>query len=622
MQGGFPHRYPESMTTLANRAAALPTSSGVYLFRDAEGAVLYVGKAKNLRARVRQYLAGQDERTMVRFLVAQAHDVEIVLTDSEKDALLLENTLIKRHTPRYNVKLRDDKNFLHLRIHPKSPWPHYTLVRRIPRDGSRTHGPYSSAQRARRTLDFVHRTFRLRTCTDAVLLARKRPCILYQMDRCVAPCVEGLTTPEAYAELVRDSMLFLEGRNTEVLKRLRNRMSEASEAEEFEEAARWRDLIQTMERTLERQRVVDPGLRDRDVWGVFRELDRGVAVVLPVRGGMMLEPAALPFEGLLEESPDLLSSLLNTWYGQGHQVPPEILVPTLPTGAEALAEVLSEIAERKVRLFQPQRGDKARVLELAHRNARDRYRRSTQRSDRLRRALAELGEMLALPQAPHRIECFDNSNLQGDHPVSSQVVFLDGEPAKKEYRTYKIRTVAGPDDTATMTEVLGRRFRRATEEGTFPDLLVVDGGKGQLNAALSVLEELGLSEQPVIGLAKPRTEKKRGETAPVDKIIVPGRRDPILLPDHHPSLNLLRHIRDESHRFAIRFHRKLRRKSTLASVLEEIQGIGPARRKALLKHFGSARAMEDATVVDLSAVPGIGHATARQIRQALDQAQG
>ncbi len=608
------------MTTLATRAAGLPTSSGVYLFKDAAGKVLYVGKAKNLRARVRQYLAGQDERFMVRFLVAQAQDVEVVLTDSEKDALILENTLIKRHNPRYNVKLRDDKNFLHLRLHPRASWPRYTLVRQIRDDGSRTFGPYSSAQRARRTLDFVHRTFQLRTCTDAVLKSRKRPCMLHQMGRCVAPCVDGYTTPQAYGELVRDSMLFLDGRNNEVLERLRRRMTAAAEREDFEEAARLRDLLQTVTRTLERQRVVDRALGDRDVWGVFQELDRGVAVVVPVRAGMMLEPAALPFEGLLEELPELLSSLLNTWYGDG-TIPPEILVPTLPADADALAELLTEAAGRRVRLHQPQRGDKVRLLRLAERNARDRYQRAHARSERLGRALVELRDLLALPGIPSRIECFDNSNFQGDHPVSSQVVFLDGEPAKKEYRTYKIRTVVGSDDYATMAEVLGRRFRRATEEGLFPDLLVVDGGKGQLNVALRVLEELGLSEQPVIGLAKPRTEKKRGDPDPVDKLIVPGRAEPIRLPDHHPTLNLLRHLRDESHRFAIRFHRQVRRKSTLQSVLEEIPGVGPARRVALLRHFGSARALAGATVIELTQVPGIGRTTAQQIRHALDRAQ-
>jgi len=606
--------------TLEQQAAALPTSSGVYLFKDADGVVLYVGKAVNLRARVRQYLAGQDGRFMVRFLVAQSADVEVVLTDSEKEALILENTLIKRHNPRYNVKLRDDKNFLHLRIFPRGRWPRYTLVRRIRDDGSRTFGPYSSAQRARRTLDFVHRTFRLRTCTDAVLRSRTRPCLLYQMGRCAAPCVDGLTTEAEYGELVRDSMLLLEGRNTEVVARLQERMFAASGEERFEEAARLRDLIQTVERTLERQRVVDRGLGDRDVWGLFREGDRGVAVVLPVRAGMMLEPAAMPFEGVLEEGGELLSTLLNTWYGSGRTVPPEVLVPALPPDAEPLAELLGEGTGRRVKLRQPQRGEKVRLLRLAERNAHDRYLRDNERAARLRRALVELAELLELPDPPRRIECFDNSNLQGHHPVSSCVVFVDGEPAKKAYRTYRVRTVEGADDYATMAEVLGRRFRRATDEGLFPDLLVVDGGKGQLNVALAVLEELGLTWQPVIGLAKARAEKRRGETAPVDKILVPGRAEPIRLPDHHPSLNLLRHIRDESHRFAINFHRKVRRKSTLASVLEEIPGIGPSRRKALLRHFGSARALAGATVIELSQVPGIGRSTAQRIREALDEA--
>lgn len=603
---------------LAERAAQLPTTPGVYLFKAASGEVLYVGKAANLRARVRQYLAGTDGRFMVPFLVAASAEVDVVLVSSEKEALILENTLIKQHRPPYNVKLRDDKNFLHLRLDTRRRWPRYELVRSIKADKARYFGPYTSAAKARRTLEFLQRVFPLRTCSDVVLRSRRRPCLLHQMDRCVAPCVDGHTTTEAYDTLVDESMKWLDGRRGEVVERLRGRMMEHAEALEFERAARLRDLVAEIELTLSRQKVVDRKLGDRDVLGLHREGDAGMLCVLPVREGMMLEPSFVAFDADRGESAELLSSWLNGLYQGPEDTPSEILLPLWPTAHDALVEVLSERRRGRVRLAVPQRGDKARLVELAVENARDRFRRRSDGEARRRRALVSLADLLGLAAPPHRMECFDNSNLMGSHPVASCVVFLDGAPAKSQYRHYRIKTVEGPDDFASMEEILTRRFRRAAQEGIFPDLLVVDGGKGQLGVALRVLRELGFDEQPVIGLAKPRTERARGDRDAVDKIITTGGRT-IRLEDNDPALNVLRHLRDESHRFAVQFHRRSRRSSALRSVLDGVPGVGPARRKALLRHFGSVRAVKAATAEQLAAVEGIGLRLAQQLHDAMNE---
>lgn len=601
--------------SLEERAAQLPRRPGVYLFKDADGTVLYVGKARDLRARVRQYLAGTDGRFMVRFLVASSATVDTVLTDTEKEALILENSLIKQHLPPYNVKLRDDKNFLHLRINPRARWPRYHLVRTIRNDGATTFGPYSSAQRARRTLAFLQRAFPLRTCSDQVLASRKTPCLLFQMKRCVAPCVDGHVTKPEYDALVSESMMVLDGRSGELAAQLRERMHAHAAALEFEDAARMRDLVAEIEQTLERQKVVDARLGDRDVWGVFTEGDHAAICVMPVRAGMLLEPTFLRVNEERGALAEHLSSWLNTWY-DGREIPPEILLPEAPLDTDALAEVLGERRGGRVQLKVPQRGDKVRLLSLATRNAQDRFQRDHSKEQRLERALLELAELCGLDAPPHRIECVDNSNIQGTSPVASCVVFLDGQPAKSLYRHYKIKTVEGPDDYASMAEVLQRRFRRAAEEGVFPDLLVVDGGLGQLNVALQVLAELGLEDQPVIGLAKPRTEKRRGEFDAVDKIVLPGG-ETLRQPDNSPALNVLRHIRDESHRFAVSFHRRVRRKGTLGSVLEGVPGVGPKRRKALLVHFGSAKRVLQASLDELEQVPGLGKRMAAQIHAAM-----
>lgn len=608
------------MSDLEARVAELPTTAGVYLFKDRRGRVIYVGKAVNLRARVRQYLAGTDERVMVPFLVRAAADVEVIVTHTEKEALLLENQLIKKHQPRYNVKLRDDSNFLHVRIDLRDEWPRFELVRRIEDDGARYFGPYASASRARQTLAFVERAFPLRTCTDQVLRSRKRPCLLYQMGRCLGPCVGNEVDRDEYLEIAQAAMHLLEGRRQPVLRHLKERMALHAAREEFEQAARLRDLVFAVESAVERQRVIDTRLADRDVWGLFREGSRGAVAIVPIREGAMGEPSTTLLEAAVGDDSELLSSLLNAAYPPGAFIPPEIVVPVLPDDHEALAEILSERLGRKVTLHAPVRGDKVRLVELATENARVRYLAETDEEERHRRAMAELADALELPEPPRRIECFDNSNLQGTHPVAAMAVFLDGRPARREYRRYKVKTVVGADDYATMREILERRMKRAIAEGTRPDLLLVDGGKGQLAVASAVLEDLGLHDQAVASIAEPRTERKRGDRDATDKIYLPHRKDPLKLPAGHPALRILQHIRDEAHRHAVRYHRQVRRRNTLVSALEGIPGIGPARRKALLQALGSADAVADASIEQLAGVPGIGPELARQIHEALNPA--
>lgn len=611
---------------LESRAASLPRSPGVYLFKDARGRVLYVGKAKDVRARVRQYLLGHDERFMVRFLVQAAADIDAVVVRSEKEALILENTLIKKHRPRYNAKLVDDSAFLHLRIDPRATWPHFTLVREISEDGARYFGPYHSASRARATLNFLERRFPLRTCSDSELRTRKRPCLLHQMGRCIAPCV-ALCTDAEYAEEVEQSLLFLGGRDRELIGRLEKRMLEHAASERFEQAARDRDLMRAVEASIERQAVVDKKLGERDVWAVHVDGERGVAALVPVRRGLMQEAVPLPFEDMQTDEGEVLSSFLNRWYQDRQPIPPEILLSTRPDDIDALEEVLSERRGGAVKLRVPVKGDKRRLVELALRNARHALTRDGG-SNRSLRALEDLQQVCRLPAMPRRIECFDNSNIDGSDAVAAMVVFIDGRPQPAEYRRYRVKTVVGADDFATMREILDRRFRRALDTDQRedrrgwgkPDLLVVDGGKGQVSAAAAVLADLGIHDVPLIGLSKPRTERRHGDRDATDKIVLPGIKDPLRLKHNRPALNILQAIRDESHKTAVGYHRKVRQRRKLGSVLDDLPGVGAVRRKALLTHFGSTKALRRATAAQIAEVEGFGPKMAERVAAALGQA--
>lgn len=599
---------------LENQVAELPTESGVYIFRDVRKKAIYIGKANNIRTRVRQYLTGSDERTMIPFLVGNAKRVEAIVTRNGKEALLLENELIKRYQPRYNVNLRDDKNFLHLRIDLRGPWPRYDLVRRIRKDGATYFGPYTSAARVRKTLAFLHRIFPLRTCSDAVLKSRGRPCLLHQMDRCVAPCVQ-LVDADAYGELVEGSLQLLKGQRGAVVGKLKREMLAAAAAEDFERAAARRDLMQAVEATLEHQGVVDPRGRNRDIWGLHRVGTEGAIALIQMREGAVSEPKRFSLPQLVGDDAELFSTLLNTWYHD--EIPPEIILPVKLQDAQSLEAVLLERAKRKVRLHIPKRGDQLKLLTIAQNNARLFYLQATDKQSRHEVSMNALAKALGMEHPPTRIECFDNSNLQGTNPVAAMAVFIDGRPARAEYRRYKVKTVVGADDYATMREILGRRFRRAMSEGTMPDLVVVDGGKGQLGIAQAVMEDLGVHGVHVIGIAKPKTERRRGDRAATDKLVLPNVKEPLRLGRDHPGLRILQHIRDEVHNHAVRYHRKVRRKNTLQSILEMVPGVGPARRKKLLRAFGSAEGVASASEQELASVQGIGPELARTIRACL-----
>ena len=603
-------------------ASVLPETPGVYLFKNSRGRVIYVGKAKNLRARVKQYLSGQDERLMVPHLLRAATAVDITEVRTEKEALLLEDTLIKKHRPRYNVQLRDDTGFLHLRIDPSARWPRYTVTREM-EPKVRHFGPYASAHKARLTLEFLSRRFPLRTCTDDELKRRKRPCLLHQMHRCLAPCVD-LCDEQAYQAVVHESMLFLEGKNRELIDRLHARMSMHAAAEQFEDAARVRDLMRAVESSLESQITVDRRGGDRDCWAIARDGVRAIVVLLPFRQGRMQEVRSFPADSVVGDDSDVVSALLMAWYSSPTRIPNSVLVGCPLSDQDVIEMILRERKGRKVEIHHPRRGDKSKALELAQKNAVSALRRALLRDARTDQALERLQEIARLPRRPRHIECFDNSNIQGTDPVASQVVFIDGLPNRQRYRRYKVRSVQGPDDYATMREILERRVKRsrkadAKDSDALPDLIVVDGGKGQVSVVRAVLADLGCHDQAVVGLAKPRVEHARGERHAVDKIVVPGLKDPVRLRSGDPVLLLLQALRDESHRTAVQFHRKTRRKRRLVSELDGIPGVGPSRRKALLIRFGSVSGVRGATVQELCSVAGIGRELAQNIRDELNK---
>jgi excinuclease ABC subunit C len=616
----------------------MPADPGVYLMKDKKGRVIYVGKALSLRARVRSYFTRSgDSRAFVALLGRLLSDIETVVTNNEKEALLLENNLIKQHQPRFNVKLVDDKSYLVLRLaaprddaegERRKRFPRLEVVRRIGTDGARYFGPYHSATSARATLQVVNRHFKLRTCTDHVLENRRRPCLQYQIKRCDAPCVFPVE-PAAYAEQVRDVALFLEGKDQELVQRLTRRMKEAAARTEYEAAAAIRDQLRNLERTLEEQRVVSEDLRDQDIIGYHREGTAVEIAVLHIRGGKLLGRRTFSFTG--QEFPDdeIVSSFVSLYYDLGSFVPDEVLLPLAIEDSAAKAEWLRDRrGSRKVEVLVPQRGARARLVALATKNAEASYVSRRDKSRDTEEALGKLRERLGLKRAPHRIECFDISHIQGTSTVASMVVFLDGEPARAEYRTFKVKSATN-DDFASMYEVLSRRFRRSvkqSEDGAapwpLPDLLVIDGGKGQLGTAMAALHDVGvdtgLEGIDVIGLAKER-EDESGDKQP-DRVFMPRIKDPIRLRSNTAELFVLARIRDEAHRFAVTFHKSLRRRRTLRSALEDVPGVGPKRKRELLKRFGSVKRVREATVDELATAPGMSRAAAEAVRAFFDEA--
>ncbi len=602
---------------LEAKVSRFPARPGVYLMKDAQGRVLYVGKAKNLRARVRTYFReGADGRVRVRFLMARVADIDFMVTDTEKEALILENTLIKRHRPRYNVDLRDDKTYLSLRLDVQSPFPRLTMVRRIRRDGALYFGPYSSARSLRETLDLLHRIFPLRHCDDREFRNRTRPCLYAQMRGCLAPCC-GRVDPAEYRRIVDQAVAFLKGRTGPLLDELRRRMEEAAERLEFEEAARLRDRIRAVELTLERQKAVTHRPVDRDVVAMAREGGEAEVVVLVIRSGNLIDRRAYYFADLQADDPEVVGQFLQQYYRGGRIVPAEVVVGVaLPPGERELMEDwLTEVRGGRARVVCPRRGEKADLVRMALENARELLEERRRTKVGYEAALQELKERLRLPEPPRRIEGYDISNLQGRQAVGSLVRFTDGFPDKAGYRRFAVRTVEGADDFAMLYEVLRRRLARRHEPGwELPDLILVDGGRGQVAAAARALEDAGV-EVPLVGIAKARPVPGRGpgvEHTP-ERVFLPGRSNPVTFGRNSSGLFLLQRVRDEAHRFALSLHRKRRARATLESQLASVPGIGPKRLAALLKHFGSIQRLSRASADEIAAVPGIPRSVAERL---------
>ncbi len=584
--------------------------------RDASGHILYVGKAKNLRNRLRSYFSsGGDGRIHIRFLIEKIAAVETIVTDTEKEALLLENTLIKKHRPRYNINLRDDKTYVSVRLDPGEEFPSLQVVRKVRKDGARYFGPYASAGAIRNTLKEIYRIFPLRHHPIATCRSRGRPCLYFQIGQCSGPC-HGLISREDYMELVAGVTALLEGREGEVRSLLQGRMDKASSELRYEEAARLRDQIAALDKSVERQKVTDTVDIDQDVFGLHREGGEVEISVLFVRRGKLTGKRSFALEWRLDEGM-LLENFLQQFYGRDIVLPDEVLLPIALDDAAVIGEWLTDLRGKKVSVQVPQRGSKKNLIALAGRNASEAFRQRGSQEEARKNVLSEIAERLHLQQTPQRIECFDISNIQGAQSVGSMAVIVSAEPAPKEYRHYRIRTVEGSDDFASLAEVLRRRLLRGIEEQCLPDMLLIDGGKGQLSSAEQILEELGLNDQiDLVSIAKSRVKANvRGKIVEKseERFFLPGRKNPVLLRPGSAALFLLERLRDEAHRFAITYHRKLRKKATLKSSLEDIPGIGPGRRKQLLKHFGSLKKIKESSLDELLTVPGLPEKVARDI---------
>jgi len=644
----------------------LPTRPGVYLMKDAAGRVIYVGKAQNLRNRVRSYWqkeAPSIGQQLVRSAVDRIADVEVTITDSVSEALLLEGNLVKRYQPPLNVRLKDDKSYPYIKITLADDFPRIERTRRLPNDGSRYFGPYASASSVDEAMNLVRRLFPFRTCTIEIrdgVRALQRPCLLYHIKRCQGPCIEAISK-DAYRADIEQVELFLEGRQESLVRALRDEMRRQSERQDYEAAAVSRDKIRAIERTMESQKMAAFARTDLDLVGYARSDNQAAVQLFVIRGGKALGRDVYLLDAP-RETPDaeVVSGFLLQYYGRASSIPPEVAVPIALPDAEDLERFLADrrggvalgggagetatsrvenltvprpdavrVTRRRarsagapapVRLVVPQRGERRQLVALATQNAEETLAREQARwladQGKTLAALEGLAEALGLPGIPARIECYDVSNFQGAETVASMVVFEDGKPRTGEYRRFRVRTVDGPNDVASHREVLRRRFRAARpgDEGSaeerrwaMPDLVLIDGGKPQVSAAKGVLDELGLHDVPLAGIAKEREE-----------LFVPDRAEPIVLPPTSPALYLVQRARDEAHRFAITYHRDLRRKASVRSKFDELPGVGPRRRGALLRVFGSMKRVREAPVEQIAAVPGIGAALAARIKAHLE----
>lgn len=606
---------PSQVTT---RLAGLPLKPGVYIMRDINNRVIYVGKAIVLRHRVRSYFQeGAQHPPKTQRLVEEVADLEWIVTGTELEALVLECELIKRYRPRYNVRLKDDKRYPYIKITMQEDYPRILTVRNMQRDGARYYGPFTSGQVVYQSLELMRRLFPYRTCNREITGNDRKPCLYYHIKRCTGPCI-GAVTREEYRQEIERACLFLEGKQEQIVERMRLEMTAAAENLYFERAAELRDTIDAITRVVERQRIVSGHLEDHDFIAFARDDGQSCVQVFFIRNGKLIGREYFVLTGTQDETDEsVMSSFLTQFYDEAAAIPPEVLVQNNLDELGVIQEWLQRKRGKKVLLKVPKRGEKRQVMQMARENASETLSRLRAEWDadvsKQTEALDDLQRALNLPRPPTRIECYDISNTQGTASTGSMVVFTKGVASKQDYRRFRIRTVEGANDYASMAEVLRRRFGRAGETAKsvdgkvnrwslMPDLVIVDGGKGQLNAALEVMRDLNLTHLPVAGLAKQNEE-----------LYLPERSAPVILPRDSQALFLVQRIRDEAHRFAVSYHRQLRGKTGLASTLEEIEGIGPQRRKALLKRFGSIEAIRQAAPEEIAAVPGMNQTLAERL---------
>ena len=604
------------MKSLEQNINNLPTHPGVYLFKDKKGTILYVGKAGNIKHRVGSYFqkpSGKDLKTLA--MLEKVADVDTIVTDTEKEAFILENNLIKSHRPRYNVKLRDDKNYPCLRLSVEEEFPTLSIVRRIKKDRSLYFGPFPSATSLRETLKLIRRIFPIRTCLDTKFSNRLRPCINYEMGRCLGPCC-GKVNPAQYQEMVHQVRMFLGGKNRELVESLKQKMEEEAEKLHFETAARIRDQIEHIEKVVEKQKIVSTDFLDQDVIGFHRQ-DHAFAIhPLFIRGGKLLGGEGFTFPSTGIPDKEALSSFLRQYYREGKFIPEEILISKLIPEQYLVEQWLTELKGKRVRILVPVKGDKKHFLKMACENAEQFLLAKDELDKDGEKLLEALKEKLDLKKVPRRIEAFDISNLQGGNAVGSMVFFENGRPNKERYRHFRIKTIEGADDYGMMYEVLLRRYQKGVEENDLPDLVLLDGGRGQLNVAQEVFKELKIKEVDLISLVKeraierPRLSRLRKTE---EKVFHPQYKEPFILGRHSPILHLVDRIRDEAHRFAITYHKKVRSRETIKSELGEIPGIGQVRQRQLLKYFGTVEKIKEAEEEELAKAPKMNRKSAQRV---------
>ena len=600
----------ESKEHIEAQLKELPRQPGVYLMKDETGMIIYVGKAKSLRSRVRSYFRKNDQTYKTRMLVKYIDDFDYIMTDTEVEAYILEANLIKKHQPKFNIRLKDDKSYPYIKVTTNEDFPRVFKTRVVKNDGNKYFGPFADVNAIYKTINVLKDLFSLRTCKREITEGETydRPCLNYHIDKCHGPCIGEISKKE-YNELIDKVLMFLSGRQTELIDKIEEKMYKASDNNDFENAAKYRDQMEALKEVTRQQKVMSASSKDQDIMAVAQgEEDQACVQLLLVRNGRLMGQEHFILEGVAEENVEqIMGSFLQQYYEQAPQIPDEVLLNTEIDSAELLAQRLRQKKGRKVKVQKPVQGEKKRLIEMAMRNAKQNLKkeeiREKYRKKQTEQAIKELQAELDMDNPPEHIEGFDISNIQGRDSVASLVVFKGGTPSKQDYRRFKIKTVEGADDFASMQEVIERRYNRLLKEDRkLPDLILIDGGKGQLSAAYEILEKLDLKDQPVIGLAKKEEE-----------IFKPNKSEPIIISHRSPALQLLQRVRDEAHRFAVSYHRKLRSRRLTHSLLDKIPGVGPKRRKALLRHFGSLGEIKKANITKLKQVEGISGKTARKI---------